>query len=178
MNHCISFSCSSLLRVEGWNSLSTHFSAAAMSAQDAAGDRSAKAATVPRMIFLIPIFSSLALTPVPRPASSRMASHPSKHGDGVDEREAESPPQVRTNEPEPCEVNEGAAEQRNEQPIASCRIKAEHTVARATAGRGPFPHGHSRQREQDAAEERRCLPGPCHPGEIHYTLPRAKPLAM
>ena len=37
MNHCISFSCSSRDSVEGWNSLSTHFSAAAMSAHDALG---------------------------------------------------------------------------------------------------------------------------------------------
>ena len=33
MNHSISFICSSLESVEGWNSLSTHFCAAAMSAK-------------------------------------------------------------------------------------------------------------------------------------------------
>jgi hypothetical protein len=32
MNHCISFSCSSLESVDGWNSLSIHFFAAASSA--------------------------------------------------------------------------------------------------------------------------------------------------
>jgi hypothetical protein len=32
MNHCISASCSALLNVDGWNSESTHLSAAAMSA--------------------------------------------------------------------------------------------------------------------------------------------------
>ncbi|EWS64695.1 hypothetical protein Y695_02056 [Hydrogenophaga sp. T4] len=45
MNHFISAACWSLLRVEGWNSLSIHFLAAAASAQARLHPRAAMAAT-------------------------------------------------------------------------------------------------------------------------------------
>ena len=45
MNHSISFICSSFDRVEGWNSLSTHFFAASMSAK-ALADPSSRATAV------------------------------------------------------------------------------------------------------------------------------------
>src|SRR3546814_8467982 len=104
-NHCISFIWSSRDRVDGWNSLSTHFSAAAISAHDAPGAMRANAATVPNNILLI------AILPLPfsqTPAHGRhppAASGPSEHRDGVDEREAESPPQARTDQPEPCQID-------------------------------------------------------------------------
>src|SRR3712207_6041604 len=114
MNHCISLSWSSRDRTEGWNSLSTHRSAAAMSAQAAPGDSRAKAATIPNKNLFIG-FSPFLLHAGRRPASSLSASHPPEHAERVDERKAESPPQVRADEPEPCEMNEGGAEQRDEQ---------------------------------------------------------------
>src|SRR3712207_2009198 len=148
MNHCISLSWSSRDRVEGWNSLSTQRSAAAMSAQAAPGDSSASAATVPNIILFIG-YSSLSPCAGRRPASSSNASHPPEHAGRVDEREAESPPQVRADEPEPCEMNEGGAEQRDEQAVATRRVEAEDAAARRAAGRGELPGGHARQQCRD-----------------------------
>src|SRR5688500_13903094 len=121
MNHCISASCSSRDKVEGWNSSSTQRSAAAMSAHAALGVMRANAATVPSNNLFIgsPPFA----TPASPPASSPTASHPSEHENRVDERQAESPVQVRAHQPEPRKMNERAAEQRNEQPVAAGRIE-------------------------------------------------------
>src|SRR3546814_11811735 len=104
-NHCISFSWSSRDRVDGWNSLSTHFSAAAISAHDAPGAMRANAATVPNSILLIAILSlSFSQTPA-HGRHTPSASGTSEHRDGVDEREAERPPQARADPPAPRQTN-------------------------------------------------------------------------
>ena len=46
MNHCISASCSSGVRTEGWNSSAIHFSAAAMSANAAGAPATSAMAAV------------------------------------------------------------------------------------------------------------------------------------
>src|SRR5687768_8286335 len=149
-NHCISCSCSSRVSVEGWNSWSTQRSAAAMSAHEALGDSSANAATVPNNILFMQI---LPLSDAgPQPATSLAASHPSKDAECVDEREAKSPPQVRADQPEPCEMDECAAEQRDEQAVAAGGVEAEHAPSRRAARRRELPHGHDRQKGGDGRE--------------------------
>src|SRR5215813_1845236 len=54
MNHCISFIWSSLERVDGWNSLSIHFFAAASSAQ-AGAVIAAEAATMAKALVIMSI---------------------------------------------------------------------------------------------------------------------------
>src|SRR5688500_6146653 len=159
-NHSISLSCSSRDRVDGWNSLSTHRSAAAMSAHDDPGANSAIAATVPITSFLIwsRLLPCLKAGAWPAP-SLRKPLDPPEHRDGVDEREAESPPQVRADQPEPCEMNEGAAQERNEKPVAARGLDPEHAAARRAPRRGEFPHGHGDQQQGDHAEEDPGLPG-------------------
>src|SRR5687768_14870700 len=182
MNHCISLSCSSRDSVEGWNSLSTQRSAAAMSAHDAPGDSRANAATGPNKSLLIespPLLQNAGN----RPVFASKASQPPEHARCVNERKAETSPQAWADQPEPCEIDAGAAEQRDDQAVAARRVEPQNAAPRPAAGRGPFPDRHGGQRQQDAGEERRGLPGPGHPGQVedgmlHHTLPRAKPLAM
>src|SRR5690606_14841451 len=157
-------------RVDGWNSSSTHRSAAAMSAHDAPGVMRASAAA-PASSSLLIGYSSLSIvqTPVENPTIPR-PSHPSEHRDRVDERKAESPPEARAHEPEPGKMNEGAAEQRNEQPVAPGRLQAENADPLRPAGGHDLPRRHRTENQEDDEEERRRLPGPCHPGQAHRPL--------
>src|SRR5258708_17305056 len=53
MNHCISFICSSLLSVEGWNSVSIHFFAAASSADAGAARAPMKAVSAMALAIVV-----------------------------------------------------------------------------------------------------------------------------
>src|SRR5262249_44528447 len=102
-----------------------------------------------------------------------------EYADGVDHRESESPPEIGPDQTQPGEMDEGAAEQRDEQAVAARGVESENAVARMAPRRGDFPDRHAAQHQEDGDEEGSRLPGPGHPGEVkHHTLPRAKPLAM
>src|SRR5690606_25088792 len=116
--------------------------------------------------------------PEPRAPTSFPPLYVAKHADGVDYGESESPPEAGADKPQPGEMNEGATEQRNEKPVAARRLEAQDADARIAARREIFPHTHADQQQKDGGEEGGGRPRPGHPGEVHHTLPRAKPLAM
>src|SRR5688572_4475557 len=143
-----------------------------MSAQAAPGDISAQAATVINKYLLIESPPSYHRPQAGLPPD---ASNPPEDAERVNKREAKSPPKVRADEPEPSQMNEGASEQPNEQPVASRRIQAKNPVARTAAGRGTFPERHRYEQRRDHDEKRGGLPCPRHPGQVedgmgHRTL--------
>src|SRR5262245_62300734 len=117
----------------------------------------------------------------PEESSSAGALHHAEHSDGVDERDAGRPPQVRTDEPQPREMNERTAEQSDEQAVAARRCDAEHANTLDFRARDR-KHGHDYEHARDGGKERRRLPGPRHPRDLlhrsPHTRPSAKPLAM
>jgi hypothetical protein len=52
-------------------------------------------------------------------------------------------------------MNEGAAEQRDEETVAARRLEAQDADARIAARRGIFPHRHQREQQGDGQEEQR-----------------------
>ena len=103
-------------------------------------------------------------TSTPRPPCSVL--NEAENADGVDQRKDESPPQAGANQPQPCEMNEGAAQQRDEQAIATGRFETQDAVARRAARRDIFPKAHAEDQQRDGGEEGSRLPGPRHPGKI------------
>src|SRR5690606_847139 len=83
-----------------------------------------------------------------------------KYANGVDHREGDSPPQVRTNQSKPCQIDECAAEQRNEQTVAARGLEPQDAVAWCASGGSIFPDTHSNEQGGDTAEKSGGLPGP------------------
>lgn len=50
-------------------------------------------------------------------------------------------------------MNEGAAEQRNEQPVAARRFEPQQAEAGIAAGRETFPDPHANQQHSDGSEK-------------------------
>ena len=87
----------------------------------------------------------------------------SEYADGVDHRQGKSPPQIGADKPQPCEMNEGAAEQRDEETIPPGRLETQDADARASARYGIFPDRHQREQQRDRQEEQRAGERPGHP---------------
>ena len=110
--------------------------------------------------------------------------HPAEHGEGVHKRDGQRAPQRGAEGGEPGELNEGAAEERDEQAVAAGGVDGEDATTQAAAGRDELLDRHGHEQQSDAREEGGGLRGPGHPGEIHMacslaqTRPSAKPLAM
>src|SRR5690348_16828178 len=82
MNHCISFICSSFESVEGWNSSSIHFLAAASSADAGANPHASSKAAIDTLRYSVMIVSSTSARCCLRPApahDSNRTSYPPPH---------------------------------------------------------------------------------------------------
>src|SRR5215207_6888384 len=90
-----------------------------------------------------------------------------KHGGCVEQGQAGGPPQTWADEPEPCVMNEGRTEKRDEEAVAARRWNAQHAD---TFGLGAIDREqcHNQQQACDSCEEKPRLPGPGHPGEIRH----------
>src|SRR5215475_5166890 len=205
MNHCISFICSSLLSVEGWNSLSIQRLAAASSA-DAGDVRAPKEAAsamalavVQRLIvtllrLMIPSIWSddrndgrLARLCLISVALDRAEDH-----DGSDQRNDGSEPQARyidafadrqrgdrlgADDADPSKVNDRGEHQREEQPVAARCGNAQHADARDLRAPQCQPR-HAREQQADCHEEGGGDRSPGHPGDVfHARLPQTRPSA-
>src|SRR6266850_883162 len=167
MNHSISFSCSSLVSVEGWNSLSIHRFAAFRSAPDGTEATSTVRARViadsVRLISNLLVRCRRTFTASSGPGAS---SHPAEHHEGVHGREAGCPPEIRSHESEPAQMDEGAAQQRDEQPVAPRGGQTKHADP-LHLGTEDAEHRHEREQARQQPEEHPRLPRPRHPREIH-----------
>src|SRR5215470_7919171 len=90
---------------------------------------------------------------------------PAKDRGGIEEGDHEAAPQRRAHEAEPGEEDEGAPQQRDEQPVATGCIEAEDAVPRSAARRIVLPDRHPDEAEKNEGEERSRRPGPGHPVE-------------
>src|SRR3546814_9279029 len=80
---------------------------------------------------------------------------------------------------QPAEMDEGAAEQRNEQPVTPCGVEPEHAMPRIAARPLELPYRHAGQQQRDGREEGGGIPSPGHPGQAHvHTLPITNPFAL
>src|SRR5690606_11563754 len=86
-----------------------------------------------------------------------------EYADCVDHRQGESPPQAGSDKTQPSEMDEAAAKQRNEQPIAARRFETQDAHTRIAAGRGIFPDRHKREQQYDRQKKQRGRERPCHP---------------
>src|SRR5262245_60254151 len=72
---------------------------------------------------------------------------PAEDGKRTDKRDAKGTPEGRTEKGQPAEVDEGAPQQRDEQPVAAGGLDGEDAAAWRSAGGAQLPHGHRRQHE-------------------------------
>src|SRR5689334_18814271 len=70
-------------------------------------------------------------------------------------------------------MNEGGAEQGEEQAVSPLGGDAEDTDARLVAWRKPRQHAHAGEQQRDGREEQRGGQRPGHPGEVHCVPPFA-----
>src|SRR3546814_12223299 len=76
-------------------------------------------------------------------------------------------------------MDEGAAEQRNEQPVTPCGVEPEHAMPRIAARPLELPYRHAGQQQPDGREEDGGIPGPGHQGQAHaLTPPIEKPWTL
>src|SRR6478752_703078 len=168
MNHFISSNCWALVRVDGWNSLSTHFLAAASSAQ-AWPDR-ASAAAIASAVCLSFMSSPWWLTwwliwKLPAAHDERQNTHGHHETD---------PDAGFLLQPEPCgefacqpdegQVDIARGEQADEKPVATGGGDRQEPFAHRGGGL-ELPHGHACERQPDAGEKNRHRRGPDHPVE-------------
>src|SRR3546814_612185 len=176
MNHSISAICSSLLSEEGWNSLSTHRSAASMSAWavPALATMASAAAVVNRYLLMPnPPLAFCCRHAMRRgvPHLPKNPSHETEYQNRIDQREREGAPEDGADQPQPRQMDEGAAEQRQEQPVAARGLEAQQADAWRAARPQHLPDGHGDQQQEEHREEQRGRPGPGHPGEIEAREP-------
>ena len=65
---------------------------------------------------------------------------PTEHDHSEDKGNGERAPKICADEGEPGQVDEGAAEQGDEEPVAARRVEAEDAAPRVAAGRVAFPN--------------------------------------
>src|SRR5262245_43324022 len=153
MNHSISRICSSRESVEGVNSVSTQRRAAstwawASDGSDAAAMmKAAEPSEKSRRLMAMVLPPSWAPGEAPV-AFSRSASNPAEPRRRVSERPERSPPHRLADQAEPGEVNEGAAEQAQEDAIAAGCGDAERADALRLRAIEP-DHGHDREQQED-----------------------------
>src|SRR4029077_12683929 len=73
------------------------------------------------------------------------------------------------NEADPGKVDEGRAEQRQEQPVAACRRNAQQALA-LSFGIADRETRHHAKRGREQKEEQSSLPRPGHPCDVHGVL--------
>src|SRR5258706_942768 len=188
MNHFISAICWSLFKVDGWNSLSTHFLASASPAQALWPMTRAAAAkaTVFKRNFIKVSSVCFPCSEVtrdweewPRAFSSKDSSALAHDQRQDCHRDHEADPnRGLLLEPEPRdhlladrderEVHVSRAQEPDEEPVATCRLHRQPALAQGRR-RLQLPHRHADQHQHDGAEEDRDRKGPCHPLE-HHTL--------
>src|SRR5687767_266524 len=83
---------------------------------------------------------------------SGLSSNEAEHRSSVEEGQAERPLQAWADEPQPCEMNESRAEERQEQPVASGGRDAENADALGLRAQDR-KHRHDSQKAADHGEE-------------------------
>src|SRR3546814_4064260 len=81
-----------------------------------------------------------------------------KNQERIDQRQPGGPPQRPGGRGQPAEMDEGAAEQRNEQPVTPCGVEPEHAMPRIAARPLELPSRHAGQQQRDGREEGGGLP--------------------
>src|SRR5712664_1644604 len=180
MNHFISACCLSLLRVDGWNSLSIHFFASASPAQAVwPQTRSAAAAAIAvlcgLMVLLLSLCSPnrmllyLASGSSGQQSGSTFAQDQREHQKRCDEADPDRRFMLQL-EPYPDlfahaderEIDVRGGEQADEQAVAPGRRDGKEAAAQHGGG-FQLPHRHAREHQEHAGEEDRHRQGPYHP---------------
>src|SRR5690606_12584123 len=104
-----------------------------------------------------------------------LASDGPEHDECVEDAESKSPPQAGTDKSQPCEMDEGRAEQRDEEPVSPRRLETQNAYARISAGPRIFPNCHQGEQGEYGQEEDGGRKGPCHPSARHE---RSEPVAF
>ena len=150
MNHCISASCPARSSVDrspisaSRKALASSMSGIGLAGAQQQGKRSCVEVSNCRRMSFLPVRLSSAIWSGRRHAAAPTVSPSRQTG----RRRPRRPPRERepttgwVRQTQPGEMDEGAAEQRDEQPVAARRLEAQDADARIAAGRGVFPDRH------------------------------------